>query len=120
MDEPPLLEPKTIIIAILWIEVGIGVFSVWLRPNYVESKNITMLVTLLVLVLTIFYHCPSDVLPIYVEPRLPCVVCRYVDQYPKLCLGLVSQEDEKHIHDTVSETACRGHKTQVTGPGPGA
>lgn len=121
MDEPPLLEPKTIILTILWIEVGIGVFSVWLRPTYVESNNITMLVTLLVLVITLFYHCLSSVLPIYVEPRVPCVVCRHADKYLKLCSGLACQEDEKHIprghHDTVPATPRRGHPTQVSAPG---
>jgi hypothetical protein len=68
-------KPKSTIIKIMWIEIAIGIFSIWLKPHNEESTNIAIMIALLVLIITIYYHCLSDVLPIYVEPRVPCVMC---------------------------------------------
>lgn len=93
MDEIVILEPRTIILTILWVEIGIGVMSMWLRPLHVESNNIVTMVTLLLLIVTIFYHCLSDVIPLYVESRVPCFVGRHANQSKLVCLGVISKEN---------------------------
>lgn len=73
----PRLQPRQLMCNILWLEILTGVVCVVImqQRGTKSTRETAVIVMFLLCVLQIFIHCLSDIVPVGLENKVPCLRC---------------------------------------------
>jgi hypothetical protein len=71
-----ILKPTHLICNILWLELMMGVvcFSI-LQHQGSDTGNTVIIIMFILCILQIFTHCLSEIIPMGLESKIPCIKC---------------------------------------------